>query len=116
MQRFTVLHHDWPVEHLDLLLQIAPDHLAAWRLPSTTPIDFPTMAQALPAHRLIYLDYQGPIAQNRGNVTRYDTGSLHLIQSLESCIEVHLTGLHLQGNFRLLREQEPFWRFEHIVA
>lgn len=77
MPRFVVLEHDWPERHWDLLLE-AGSVLQAWRL-----FREPTATDSIPAepnadHRLIYLDYEGPISGDRGSVTRWDSGEYHV--------------------------------------
>ncbi len=85
--RFVVLRHEMPAHaqrssHWDLLLEAGPV-LAAWELPcpllasreTSGPITGP--ARRLPDHRVLYLDYQGPIAGDRGHVTRVAAGVHH---------------------------------------
>ena len=74
MPRFVVLEHDWPTRHWDLLFEAGPV-LKAWRL-----LAEPGVGRAVPAepnfdHRLIYLDYEGPVSGGRGAVARWDAGT-----------------------------------------
>lgn len=75
MPRFVILRHDWPHPHYDLLLEAGPV-LKAWRL-ATAPVAPGGWVPAEPNadHRLIYLDYQGPLSDDRGAVTRWDAGT-----------------------------------------
>lgn len=74
MPRFVILEHDWPTPHWDLLFEAGPV-LKAWRL-----LAEPTAGRTVPAepnfdHRLLYLDYEGPVSNNRGTVHRHDSGT-----------------------------------------
>ncbi len=94
--RFAVLWHRWILasgkddSHWDLLLELDSGKLLTWRIAQFPFLNFggsagmeiarfaPTKADAanciptirLPDHRAIYLDYEGPIDQDRGHVTR----------------------------------------------
>lgn len=72
--RFVILEHDWPFVHWDFLLEFGPV-LRAWRLLEPVQRECWIDAQPLPDHRLIYLDYQGPVSGNRGNVHRVVGGT-----------------------------------------
>ena len=91
MPRFAWLWHAMPQEHarpshFDLMLQVDGEALLnAWKLgeapgglavgPLTPkPRSTSVMATPLPAHRMLYLDYEGPVSQNRGTVHRIDWG------------------------------------------
>ena len=71
MKRFVILAHDWPTPHFDLLLEVG-SVLRAWRL-STAPLG-PVWAEPNFDHRLIYLEFEGPLTDDRGTVTRWDSG------------------------------------------
>jgi hypothetical protein len=73
--RFTILSHDHPVLHWDLLLELDEQGpLATWRILDDPGHGSPWRAEPLPDHRRIYLDYEGPVSGDRGTVTRWDTG------------------------------------------
>lgn len=71
--RFVILEHDHPFLHWDLLLQDG-NVLKAWRLLKPVQCGTWIPAETLPDHRLLYLDYEGPITNHRGNVTRVAAG------------------------------------------
>jgi hypothetical protein len=82
--RFVLLRHVLPAQsprpsHWDLLLEFGAV-LAAWELPCPLPAQQDTNSQTagplrrLADHRVLYLDYEGPIAGDRGHVTRVATG------------------------------------------
>lgn len=75
MPRFAVLEHDWPTLHWDLLLEWGPDEdLKTWRLESEPSGRDPIPAVQIQDHRRIYLDYEGPISGNRGQVRCWTRG------------------------------------------
>ena len=74
MPRFVILEHDHPVLHWDFMLE-AGDVLRTWRL-SAPPIRGAIVAaERIGDHRRLYLDYEGPVSDGRGNVVRWDAGS-----------------------------------------
>lgn len=88
--QYAVLHH-WgiPSPHYDLLIESAPKApLSTWQL-SHWPITSATDARRLPDHRQIYLSYEGPVFNNRGQVRRIAL-----------------------GHCRILLQQGDLWRFE----
>jgi len=93
MPRFVVLQHDWPDLHWDLLLENGAN-LRTWRLAEFPHPRHPIPLVALPPHRSIYLDYEGPVSGNRGSVVRVLSGTYRILHdsSIESCFEFHLGG------------------------
>lgn len=74
MARFVILEHDHPTRHWDLLLE-SGDHLRAWRLAEAPTRQGQRMTIVpLPNHRLLYLEYEGPLSGERGSVQRWDAG------------------------------------------
>lgn len=73
MPRFVILAHDWPTPHWDLLLE-AGSVLKAWRLLAEPGLGATVPAQPNYDHRLLYLDYEGPLSGDRGRVSRWDEG------------------------------------------
>ena len=71
--RFVILEHDHPFLHWDLLLEDG-DVLKSWRLLQAPETGVSVPAEHLPDHRLMYLDYEGPVSGNRGTVTRVAGG------------------------------------------
>jgi len=65
MPRFVILEHDWPRRHWDLLLEDGPV-LRAWRLLAEPNAGFVVPAETNADHRLVYLDYEGPVSGDRG--------------------------------------------------
>lgn len=80
--RFVILRHDHPVLHWDLLLE----HLtsaATWRLESLPRENSVISAERIADHRLLYLDYEGPVSGNRGHVTRVFRGRFSVVRDPE---------------------------------
>jgi hypothetical protein len=100
MPRFAVLTHDHPFLHWDFLLE----HGAAcrtWRLLAEPGHHDTIPAEALPDHRLMYLDYEGPVGGDRGTVHCWDAGTFEWLADRENEIEVRLSGRRLDGVVRL---------------
>jgi hypothetical protein len=73
--RFVVLKHEGiPDPHFDLMFQRrGAESLTTWRS-SVWPIIGSTPLLRLADHRLIYLDFEGPLTRNRGFVRRISAG------------------------------------------
>ncbi len=108
MPRFVILEHDHPVLHWDLMLQEG-DVLRTWRLaepPSGGA--FTIAAEPLPDHRLIYLDYEGPVSGGRGIVKRWDGGKYECIDDNQWSF----AGLRLRGVAEMECVDGQNWRFQ----
>ncbi len=57
-------------------------------------------------HRLAYLDYEGPISGDRGEVTRVDQGACIVIEWNDSRVDVVVEGTRLVGRFRMTKAQD----------
>jgi hypothetical protein len=101
MPRFVVLTHNHPVLHWDFLLE-AGGVLRAWRLTETPDAGRMIAAELLPDHRLHYLDYEGPVSGNRGEVRRWDAGEYTWQACTERQVQVHLSGGVLRGTATLV--------------
>jgi|SRR6516164_6688532 hypothetical protein len=104
MPRFVILEHDHPVLHWDLMLECG-DVLKTWRLAAAPVPDLPTRAEATSDHRLIYLDYEGPVSRGRGQVSRWDAGvyeeAIPGQLTGDVSIKFRLEGTRLHGQARL---------------
>ena len=87
--RYVVLHHTgWIEDHFDLMLEVDADGpLQTWRLDGFPAAESIT---PLPAHRRAYLDYEGPVSNNRGRVKRVAAGSYVVVNEQESALTVLL--------------------------
>ena len=105
MPRFALLHHRTPPgadkpDHFDLLLEDGEV------LKTFTLWQFPKVSQSIAAeadfdHRLVYLDYEGPVSNNRGEVTQADQGTFAWIVRETDRIEIELAGRQLTGRLTL---------------
>lgn len=97
--RYAVLHHQTDAAprgpHFDLLLEdrdgatVSAGMLMAYSLECWPPAAG-TLAVQLPAHRPIYLDYEGPISGNRGAVRRIEAGRWQHVPPTGSSLRVRL--------------------------
>lgn len=123
MPRFALLIHDLPFVHWDLLVERG-GVLRSWRLlespdrwcSAKEPPDL--SAEAIGDHRLMYLDYEGPVSRERGHVVRYDQGQAEWLAASETSVRLRLIGSRLSGELMLEREtSQPLWsaRFSPAV-
>ena len=102
-RRFVVLlHRQKAAHHFDLMID-AGQKLATWKMadPPETARDAPQRCLRLPDHRRRYLDYEGPISQNRGEVTRHDAGDCVVHAQSKTCWEVTFHGHRLIGRVHI---------------
>ena len=111
MQRFCIVRHDHPFWHWDFLLETG-DHAECWRLLREPCCDEPIAAEKLPPHRLLYLDYEGPVSNSRGTVQRIAWG-MYRILSPEPALRIELIGLHWaqQAHIAETSDGRLFWYF-----
>lgn len=115
MPRFVVLRHESPRGlHWDFMLQRG-ETLATWALAREPEAGMPIAAEALPDHRLAYLEYEGPISGGRGTVTRWDWGSFEPVRWDDLQVLIRLSGTRLLGEVRLDRAADPTaeWSFTY---
>jgi hypothetical protein len=113
MPRFVLLEHDHPARHWDLMLECG-DILRTWRLAQPPRAGAAIAAAATFDHRLVYLDYEGPISGNRGRVIRRDAGTFSWQRQDVEYVEVRLEGGQLRGVLRLEQVAGDSWRGEFI--
>ncbi len=112
MQRFVILSHDYPHQHWDFMLE-EEAVLATWRLPQPPPDDEGTMrAERIGDHRPAYLDYEGPIGGNRGQVVRWDGGLFEVLDEGPGRLVVRLHGARWQGVVDALQHEGNVWQFQ----
>jgi len=102
MPRFAILSHDQPTPHWDLFLEAGPV-LRAWRLLAPLAAGMPVPAEPAADHRLVYLDYEGPVSGGRGAVTRVDAGAFAWEADTPDHLTVRLTGHRFTGRLVLQR-------------
>jgi len=136
MPRFVLLYHECPPDyqrpsHWDFMLEDG-DVLRTWAL-AQLPRDWQPLveqsvsradshefvaatntvpAEQLPDHRPMYLDYEGPVSGERGNVTRVESGTYNTGKNSADCLELAIAGRSLQGRITLTRHssESTDWR------
>jgi hypothetical protein len=103
MSRFAILEHDWPSLHWDFFLE-AGSSLRAWRLLAEPGTGREVPAEPNATHRLLYLDYEGPVAGGRGIVRRWDAGTFDWIVDEPERIVVELHGQRVSGSCQIVGE------------
>lgn len=104
--RFVILRHELPPgaergSHWDLMLENR-GILLTWELPELPPGPLPASFERLgirrlPDHRIAYLDYEGPVSNDRGTVKRVDFGEYQLTEKAsEDFAEVKAIGAVFQ--------------------
>jgi hypothetical protein len=109
MPRYAILEHDYPQRHWDFLLETA-NQLRSWRLAEKPQGERAVRAEAIANHRLLYLDYEGPISGERGRVTRWDGGFYTGDVNGESYVSVTLDGIRYHGTVTLELVDGREWR------
>lgn len=105
MPRFVILRHELPIpherqSHWDLMLEESGT-LHTWQLPQPLDVQVDTAVRQLPNHRLAYLDYEGPIAGERGFVRREDQGTYVTMERDTTRWVVNLQGEKFRGQLQL---------------
>ena len=120
---FVLLRHQTSEGvHWDLMLDTGPS-LATWQLdedPSAQlgkPDAEGITARPLPEHRRDYLEYEGPVSRNRGDVARADRGTYTSLAKEAAAWTFTLAGQRLSGRFRLSADQSEAaeWRFQRLA-
>ena len=104
MPRFAILAHDHPTPHWDLFLEAGPV-LRSWRIRSELVPGVVVPAEPAADHRLLYLDYEGPVSGGRGSVRRVDAGLFTWEADTADRIIISVIGSRFSG--RLMIEREP---------
>jgi len=100
MSRFVILTHNHPVLHWDFMLEQG-ESLRTWRLSAEPNSPGEIFAEPLSNHRLEYLDYEGPVSRDRGEVTQWDRGEYEVIEESPDRLSVQLHGKKLKGRTTL---------------
>jgi hypothetical protein len=137
MPRFVVLFHECPSDsprssHFDVMLE-SDGALRTWAIAalpgawsvapgspgsSDAPATESVAATQLPNHRLAYLDYEGPISDDRGTVSRIEAGTFVSIEESTDEWVVELTGERIRGRVTLQCAQETSsqWQLTFLPA
>jgi hypothetical protein len=109
--RYAILHHTGIAEpHFDVMFETSPGSaLTTFRLPAWPPVA-PLPAAALPDHRAAYLDYEGPVSGNRGQVRRVQSGSCTITRSAAGWV------LEFSPTFRVSLERDAAGAWTAVVG
>jgi hypothetical protein len=66
--------------------------------------------EVLPPHRRRFLQYEGPLSDHRGTVTRIDEGSVVVRQWSDQRIILDLAMKHCQGRVEIIHVDAAHWR------
>ena len=114
MPRFVLLEHDYPSLHYDFMIEWG-DVLRTWRLDRIPSEAASIPAKMLPDHRSAYLDYEGPVSGDRGEVSRIDCGDYEILAESRTSLEVKLAGGQIIGTAILSdwtrSGSDPAWEF-----
>lgn len=86
----------------------AGDVLHTWalaELPNNAASSRLVAAERLADHRLAYLDYEGPVSGERGNVVRVDAGTFDVLAQSADCWRLAINGKLLNGRLTLERDE-----------
>ncbi len=106
--RFVILRHDWKGLHFDWMFEEG-ETLLTWKT-AEPPRPGAQLAESLPRHRRLYLDYEGPVSQDRGHVTRWESGEYEGNWSAEAALQWRLYGTKLRGTLWLQPLADRQWR------
>jgi hypothetical protein len=118
---FVLLYHDQAGSaHWDLMIDRGTA-LATWQLldpPETLAVmgGSPIRARRLADHRRIYLDYEGPVSEDRGHVRRIDRGECLALEASPTSWTIRLIGRVLRGTFVLSRIEDDRWELGRTAA
>lgn len=107
MPRYVILRHELPPgrdrpSHWDLMLE-QQGTLRTWALSEPPRSAIGVLAEALPDHRIAYLDYEGPVSNDRGHVARWDAGEYQLLEETGDRLRFNFAGGKLNGPAELTR-------------
>jgi hypothetical protein len=113
MSRYVILKHETMYGvHFDFMLEVGGT-LKTWSLPQPPSPGMEMDAEALPDHRIAYLDYEGAVSGNRGTVARWDSGTYEVENQSETETVVRLTGEKLiaRAMLRRIDPEETRWQY-----
>jgi len=101
MPRFVILLHETQDNirrppHFDLMFEHA-GVLRTWATEKLPALGETSIGERLADHRLAYLDYEGEISGDRGQVTRVEQGDYDVIEETESNLILRICGAQLKG-------------------
>lgn len=103
VRRYVVLEHVFQGVHWDLMLELE-GVLKTWSLDAWPLTSGVQTARQSADHRLVYLEYEGPISGDRGSVSRTEGGQFEIIAWEPDRIEIELIGGPAPRRIQLLRK------------
>ena len=86
--RCVVLFHQvGNSDHWDLMLEVQ-NRLWTWRMSELPTINQTVTGERIIDHRIHYLDYEGPVSNNRGIVKRVRAGRYQWVQPAENRLAI----------------------------
>jgi hypothetical protein len=105
------MHWDFMLEHKGQLL--------TWALSEPPAASVEIATERLSDHRLEYLQFEGPVSGDRGDVSQWDHGMFDWLSYETNRVDVNVTGQRLRGRVVLIRtstinsEPDPTWLFTY---
>jgi hypothetical protein len=99
----VILEHKWKGVHWDLMIE-RKGELETWAIDVPLAADADLPARRLDRHRLLYLDYEGPVSHDRGTVSRFDRGLCEIAEWSEHSVTVRLEGERVGCVVRLVSQ------------
>ncbi len=118
MTRYAILQHQQAEQvHWDFFIERGAV-LRAWRLEEPPRTDTSVPCSSAPDHRLVYLEYEGPLSGDRGHVIRWDWGTCQVCQDTPTEIVLAVDGQRLRGLLQLERDSvaDSQWRLTYRAA
>lgn len=119
MPRFVVLHHVMPPDsdrptHWDFMLE-EDDSLSTWALERAPRAHASIACRSLSQHRKHYLEYEGPVSDDRGSVRAWDRGTFRWSSRRAGTLTVDVAGKKLNGTVTLTRRDRN-WLFRYAPS
>lgn len=119
-RRFVILLHEGHgPTHWDLMIE-DQGTLATWQFLSDPTAAGSTQqtlgARRLPAHRIAYLNYEGPVSGNRGRVRQADAGTCEALSAGKQQWRLVFAGQKLRGRFDLREGSRGEWILEQVTS
>ena len=104
-------HEDREGVHYDLMVDTGAA-LTTWKcpVPPESARESPLVCRQIGDHRRLYLDYEGPISGDRGEVCRHDRGRCAVLEGSPDAWQIEFEGGKLKGPYELSRLVDDSWQ------
>lgn len=92
--------------------------LRTWALQQPPNDSKPQVVEALPDHRLAYLEYEGEVSGGRGSVSRWDAGTYEPANAdvrSDGSLWIRVASSRLCGEIKLARVNDA-WVFQYFAS